>query len=229
MLATMRQTALLVDFFHAQGFKATYRKDDTIVRVDEQPPGVFYILDGLVKAYDYTHYGEENLLIIRKENEIFPLVWALTGDERHSAYRALTPATVSRVSREDFIHFVHQYPDVLAPLVDMTIEMYRLHSERIMNLEYRSVRERIVSFLLTMARRFGTDTAQGIRLDIPLRHQDIASSVNASRETTTRELAVLVRKGLVAKEGAQLVLPSVEKLQALLLHPSSLPATSSSK
>ncbi len=34
----------------------------------------------------------------------------------------------------------------MAPIVDMTIEMYRLHSERILNLEYRSVRERIISF-----------------------------------------------------------------------------------
>jgi CRP-like cAMP-binding protein len=78
----------------------------------------------------------------------------------------------------------------------MTLEMYRIHSERILNLEYRSVRERLISFLLTMSHRFGKKTTEGLLINVPLRHQDIASSINASRETTTRELAALERKEL---------------------------------
>src|SRR6185437_7378621 len=102
MLATMRQTAQLVDFFRTKGFKATYRKDDFIIRADEPPPGVFYILEGLVKAYDFTRYGEENLLIIRKDHELFPIIWAITGQERPIAYKALVPTTTLRVSRDEF-------------------------------------------------------------------------------------------------------------------------------
>jgi len=223
----MRQTAQLVDFFRSQGFRATYRKDDFIIRADEPPSAVFYILEGLVKAYDYTRYGEENLLIIRKDHEVFPLIWAITGKERHIVYRALTPTTVLRVSRDEFSKLIHRNPDVLAPLIDMTIEMYRLHSERIINLEYRTVRERVVSFLLTMAQRLGSDTPGGTRIEAPLRHQDIASSVNASRETTTRELALLERKGLISKDNGNFVLVDLEKLQAYL-GPHAKPTTSSS-
>ena len=216
MLATMRQTAQLVDFFRTNGFKATYHKDDFIIRPDEPPPGVFYILEGLVKAYDFTRYGEENLLIIRKEHEVFPLIWAATGQERKVAYSALAPTTTLRVERDDFLAFLHQSPEVMAPLLDMTIEMYRLHSERIINLEYRTVRERIISFLLTMAQRFGVNTPDGTLIEAPLRHQDIASSVNASRETTTRELTYLQTKGLISKQGPLLVLSSIESLQSYL-------------
>lgn len=229
MLATMRQTAQLVDFFRTQGFKVTYRKDDFIIRAEEPPTGVYYILEGLVKAYDFTRYGEENLLIIRKDHELFPLIWAITGQERQINYRALTPVTMLRVPREEFIKFVHHSPDVLAPLIDMTIEMYRLHSERIINLEYRTVRERVISFLLTMAQRFGTEAASGgITIEAPLRHQDIASSINASRETTTRELALMERKGLITKNGPNFVLVDPVKLQSFLT-PANNRSTSSSK
>src|SRR6185503_1156455 len=103
MLATMRQTAQLVDFFRTSGFKASYRKDDFIIHADESPPGVFYILEGLVKAYDFTRYGEENLLIIRKEHEVFPLIWAVTGQERHIMYEAIGPTTVWRTGQEEFL------------------------------------------------------------------------------------------------------------------------------
>lgn len=215
----MRQTAQLVDFFRTQGLKVAYRKDDYIIKSDMQPSSVFYILEGLVKAYDYTRYGEENLLIIRKEHEVFPLIWAITGQERQITYRALTPVSMLRVARDEFVRYVRHHPDVLAPLLDMTIEMYRLHSERIINLEYRTVRERVISFLLTMASRLGTDVDDGVRIDAPLRHQDIASSINASRETTTRELAYIERKGLIRKENGNFILLSVEALQSYLSRP----------
>ncbi|MGH7142080.1 MAG: Crp/Fnr family transcriptional regulator [Candidatus Saccharimonadales bacterium] len=219
MLATLRQTAELVDFFRKRGLKVTYRKGDIIIRPGEQPPGVFYISEGLVKAYDITRYGDENLLIIRKDHEVFPLIWAITGQERRIIYRALAPTIALRVSRNEFIDFMRQKPEVIAPLMDMTIEMYRLHSERIINLEYRSVRERIISFLLTMSRRFGVETPEGLLIDVPLRHQDIASSVNSSRETTSRELSGLERKGLLSKESSRILLKDPKKMQSYLTSP----------
>lgn len=216
MLATMRQTAELVDLFQKVGKGLEYRKGDFIIRPGEIPPGVFYIKKGLVKAYDITRYGDENLLIIRKEHELFPLIWAITGQERHVIYQALAPTAVWRISREQFLSFIKTNPEALAPLLDMTLEMYRLHSERILNLEYRTVRERIISFLLTMSHRFGHETKEGLCIEIPLKHQDIASSINATRETTSRELSALERKGLLTNKQSMITLKDIPALEDYL-------------
>jgi CRP/FNR family transcriptional regulator len=120
------------------------------------------------------------------------------------------------LSRQDFVDFISKKPEALAPIVDMTIEMYRLHSERILNLEYRTVRERIISFLLTMGQRFGKQTADGLLIDVPLRHQDIASSVNATRETASRELSALERKGLLKNKQSLIMLYDVKALRKYL-------------
>src|SRR5947209_7639299 len=69
MLANMKQTAEFVEFFRLHGVKHTFQKGDIIIRPGESPPGVFYIYQGLVKAFDITKYNEENLLIIRKQDE----------------------------------------------------------------------------------------------------------------------------------------------------------------
>lgn len=216
MLATLKQTAELVEMFRSKGVKQTYQKGEFIILPGETPSGVYYVYQGLVKAYDITKYNEENLLIIRKSDEIFPLIWALTGQERQVIYQALAPTTTLCISRETFLEYIENNPDALAPILDMTIEMYRLHSERILNLEYRTVRERIMSFLLTMAQRFGTQTPEGLLIEAPLRHQDIASSVNATRETTSRELSTLERKGLLVNKQSLILLKDVEAIRALL-------------
>lgn len=218
MLADFKQTAELVEVFRSAGRELQYKKGDYIIRPGDSPPGVFYIYKGLVKAYDITKYGEENLLIIRKEHEVFPLIWAITGQERHVIYEAVAPTTVWQISREQFSQYMDSHPRALAPLLDMTIEMYRLHSERILNLEYRSVRERIISFLLTMAYRFGERTPDGLRITAPLRHQDIGSSINASRETTSRELSALERKGLLKSESSLITLLDEKALREQLGH-----------
>lgn len=162
-------------------------------------------------------YGEENLLIIRRPAEIFPLIWAANGQDRHIIYQAMAPTTVLQVSREKFLEHIYSAPDAMIPLLDITIEMYRIHSERILNLEYRSVRERLISFLLTMAKRFGRSVDDNnVLIDVPLRHQDIASSINATRETTSRELSGLERRGWLTNKQSCITLTNVEAMKKAL-------------
>lgn len=215
MLASEKQRQQLLDLFR-RGTKLTYNKGEYIIRPGEAPTGVFYIETGAVKAYDITKYDEENLLIIRKEQEIFPLIWAMTGNERSVIYQALAPTTVWRISRKLLDEYIHTPGCSLSPILDMTIEMYRIHSERIMNLEYRTVRERLISFLLTMSDRFGEPCEGGICINVALRQQDIASSINASRETASREISSLEKRGLIKTQATGIVLCDIEKLRSFL-------------
>lgn len=205
-----------MNLFH-QGTRLTYKKGEYIIRPGETPSGIFYIASGLVKAYDITKYGEENLLIVRKDHEIFPLIWAITGQERHVIYQAIAPTEVWRLDRAQYLDYIEKHNEVLAPLLDMTVEMYRIHSERIINLEYRSVRERLVSFLITMSNRFGKEVDGGVVIEVPLKQQDIASSINASRETTSRELTGLERKDLIDNSRPPFIfIKNIEKLREIL-------------
>lgn len=216
MLTTPGQHNAFVNLFH-QGTRLTYKKGEFVIRPGESPPGIFYIASGLVKAYDITKYGEENLLIIRKTGEVIGLTWGVTGRQRNIIYATLAPSELLMVTRDQFLNFVQANPNAALPMVDMLIEMYRLHSERILTLEYRTVRERLISFLVTTSARFGTETPEGILIDVPLRHQDIASSISAVRETTSRELAYLERQKLVIRDDqSRFVIPDIAKLRSYL-------------
>lgn len=215
MLASPEQTAALVKLFKG-GTKLTYKKGEYVIRPGEAPSAVFYIETGLVKAYNISKYGEENLLIIRKEHEVFPMIWALTGQEREIIYQAMDASVLWRVAQDKYLSFLHSNTSALLPILDMVTESYRIHSERILNLEYRSVRERLVSYLLNLSERFGKETEEGIVIEVPLRHQDIASSINASRETASREIAALERKGFIKNKRSYIVLRDIPALQAFL-------------
>ncbi len=213
MFASKADSQSLAETFKS-GTELTYKKGEFIIRPGEAPNAVFYIESGLVKAYNITKYGEENLLIIRKKKEVFPLIWAITGKEASVIYQALAPTKIYRLSRKNYLRFLETNPKAMAIILDMTVEMYRIHSERIINLGYRTVRERLVSFLYTMSKRFGTETADGILIDVPLRQQDIASSINATRETTGRELSYLTKHDIIRHKEHSIIIPDIEKLRS---------------
>jgi CRP/FNR family transcriptional regulator len=212
MLADATQLAALVDLFKT-GTRQVFSKGEFIARPGSPPPGVFYIESGIVKAYDITKYGEENLLILRKDGELLGLTWALAERESEIIYTAVTPTTVWLISKDRFTEHLHNHPEAAVPLVTLLADMFRLHGERIMTLEYRTVRERLASFLLGIMHRFGEKTDKGMLLDVPLRHQDIASSISATRETTSRTLAELDRKGIIKTEQSRITIYDVAALQ----------------
>lgn len=215
MPLTDENRQILVDFFHS-GTRIEYKKNEFIKRPGENLSGVYFIESGIVKAYDITKYGEENLLIIRKGGEVLGLTAAITGEARRILYTTLMPTTLWQVDQAVFLEFIRSHPKAALPVLGMVTEMYRIHSERILNLEYRTVRERLVFFLISVAHRFGTETPEGILLDVPLRHQDIASSISATRETTGRELSVLEKRGLLSNKNLCITLHDIETLKQFL-------------
>ena len=67
-------------------------------------------------------------------------------------------------------------------------------------------RDRVLSKLVQLARKFGRVTPEGVRLDLPLTHQLLADSVAAARETVSIALGELQRVGAVERNGRVYVL-----------------------
>jgi CRP/FNR family transcriptional regulator, cyclic AMP receptor protein len=196
--------------------RQTFKKGEVIVRTEEDPRGVYFIESGYVKASVLTKYGEENMLIVRGSGEVFPLIWVFYQRHRGVAYQAMSPTVLLRVNTESFLKYLEDHPKEWRIVLAATMEAYRLHSERVMTLSYRTARERIVAFLVTCAYRFGKKTAGGTLIEAPLRQHDIASSVNATRETASRELSVLNRKKLIISRNGMIIVPDIDKLKELL-------------
>lgn len=206
----------LVDYFKS-GVRMSFKKGELVIRPQDSPAYIYYIESGFIKAHSITKYGEENLHVIRKAGEIFPLIWTFTDAHRDVAYEVIEAAVVWRQPKDDYLGFLEKDHEATTSVLELAIRAYRTYAERVNTLEYRTVRERVVSFLLSCSRRFGTKLENGrVRIDAPLKQQDIASSINASRETTSRELTALARKGVISINDRVIVLLDIEKLKKML-------------
>lgn len=199
------------------GTVKSFAKGEVLVQGDEEPEGVYLIQDGYVKAYTITRAGQQNLLLIQGSNEIMPLPWALNGAQKLGVfYEAMSDVTVINSSKNDLRKAMGSNGWLTEQILRQLVHTFTVYAQRIQSLEYRLPRERVIARLLDLADRFGTETKQGIVIQAPITHQDIADSINMTRETASRALELLFRDNLVIQDQHLFVILNAKKLLAEL-------------
>ena len=183
-----------------------------MIRAGDIPSGVFYIEKGFVKVYAIEQNGEENIHIIYKEGELFPVMWALRGVSKDVYYQALGQTAVRKLSREEFIESVRVVRNAHIELLSKITTIIDVHTDRIENLEIARSYPRIISRLLFLAQRFGKGGKEVI-IKVPLNHEDIASSINMTRETASRDLEKLIKSKLIKYRKHFIVIKDKRKLE----------------
>ncbi len=202
-----------LDLFFGQFKPLYYSRGEVILRADDVPSGVYFLRRGYVRDYTLSDNGEELTLVIFKPGDIFPLPWAINNEPMIRYLEAMTPIEVWRAPRGLFLEFLRKEPDVFLGLTSRILTRLSGLMERMKYLVFGNAYAKVISILLISAERFGEKKKEGIEIQVPLTHKDIAFLVGINRETTSRQLERLVAKGLISHHGKLLVMGNIEKLK----------------
>jgi CRP/FNR family transcriptional regulator len=83
----------------------------------------------------------------------------------------------------------------------------------------RDVASRLARVLVKFSQQYGVKTDSGVRIDLPVTHQDLANMIGTARETVSRNMARFRQKGYVrdASTGQALELLDLGSLEALIV------------
>lgn len=189
----------LYNFFQT-GRRLQYEKGEIVLRAGEEPRGVYLIEFGYMKVYSLAKDGTEHTHVMYEPGDIFPVMWIFKDAVRNVYYQATAPATLWIVSKSDFKKFIASQSDVAMLILEQVTDMFRLYAGRIDNLMYSNSYERTAYRLLSLMDRLGNETGDSWVINAPVTHQDIASSVNLTRETVSRCMQRLKNKGFIATD-----------------------------
>ena len=106
-----------LDNFFKQFKHQVYKKGEILIRVDEDPGGVFYLTKGVVKEYAISKKGEELIINIFKPVSFFPMSWAINRAPNSFYYEALEEIEIWKAPREEVVEFIKANPDILFNLM----------------------------------------------------------------------------------------------------------------
>jgi CRP/FNR family transcriptional regulator len=92
------------------------------------------------------------------------------------------------------------------------VNTFTVYAQRIQSLGYRLPRERLIACLLDLSTRFGQRLGHDTVIQAPITHQDIADSINMTRETASRALEQLFRDNLICQKNHLFIIRNEQKL-----------------
>jgi CRP-like cAMP-binding protein len=170
------------------------------------PAAAAYAVDrGAVRLSTTTRDGRTVVFRLTGPGEAFGFLSMLDGDARPCDAIVLTPCRLVVVPHRFIADEVERSPPAAMALArEATRETRRLR-QRLADLTVRDASERVASALFELGASFAVRAPDGVLIDIPLRHEDLAGLVGVARETVSRTLASLSARGFLRREGERYV------------------------
>ncbi len=200
-----------LDNFFLKYKKVSYKKGTIVIRAGEEPAGVCYLKEGLIKQYAISTKGEELIVNIFKSSAFFPMSWAINKTPNNYFFEAISDISAVCAPRADVVDFIKKNPDVL---FDLTARVYKGVDGLLTRMVYLmagNANSRLIVELIILAKRLGV--RNGLTVEIHIAEKDLASQTGMSRETVSREIKVLKEKNLITFEKSMIIVKSLEKLE----------------
>ncbi len=176
---------------------------------------VYFVLEGWVKIRTYNLDGKEVTLNILGTGEIFGEMSSLEEIPRSTDVITLVPTMIGIMPAQQFVSLLHTEPMAGLYLARLMAKRLRQVNRRL-RLRESDSQSRVADVLLFLADGQGKAAGQG--MEIPnLPHRELSGLSGLARETVTRVLSKLEKRGLITRDRDVLKINDIEALENLLV------------
>ncbi|NJN29221.1 MAG: Crp/Fnr family transcriptional regulator [Synechococcales cyanobacterium RM1_1_8] len=175
---------------------------------------IHFILQGWVKIRTHNLDGKEITLNILTRGDLFGEMAALEQIPRSTDVITLVDTQVCSIPAEDFLNLVATEPKAGMRLAQLLALRLRQVNRRLRLREADST-ARLTDVLLFLADGQGKHQGQGCTIP-SLPHRELSSLSGLARETVTRVLSKLEKRGLIERDRSLMHIPDLEALERIV-------------
>jgi CRP-like cAMP-binding protein len=204
---------VLPEYLRKKAHVKLYKKDEMIILPYQKKEYIYIIREGLVKVYGINAHGEEFIHALYGPNDIFSLTSVFSEMELEVFYQALDICEIERIPTDDFVVALKRDAALSFVVIQQIVEQLTVYKSRVDNLEYKYARERLIYRVLLLGYRFG-EKIEGVLYLPAITQENIGRTINLSRETASKALKRLERRGFIVRRHGRIGLLDIEGLAA---------------
>ncbi|MDP2644003.1 MAG: Crp/Fnr family transcriptional regulator [Desulfobacterales bacterium] len=189
-----------------------YKRKQVIFYEGNPVVGLYCIQSGKVKLYKTSGGGKQQILKIAQEGDILGHSALFTETPHMATAEVMEEANICFLDKTRFILVLQTNPSVSLKLLGQLSRELNRAEEQVLDLAYKSVRVRLVEFLLTLKQNFGVYEQGVYRLQISLSREELAQAIGTTVETVVRLLTEFRTEGLIEVEKKSIAIREPEKL-----------------
>lgn len=189
-------------------------EETTVLKVDEEGDSLFVILSGRVSVTMHSDEGREVILSILTDGDFFGEMSLLDGQPRSATVMTTQPTELLVLRRNDFLQCLARYPQIASRLLSLLAHRLRRTNRQVESLALLNAYGRVTAVLFQLAEDQGQLEEGVSRLTIFERPilQEIANMAGTSRETVSRILNNLERRGYIERDGRKITIVDRDRL-----------------
>lgn len=177
-----------------------FRKKDLLFMEGQAPVDLYFIRSGRVKTYKINYDGKELITGLHRTGDFLGVAPILEAAPYNENAEILEDARLSLIPADDFIQLMYTSRDLARKFVTSMSSSLREMENRLVDVAYQSVRQRVGRMLLSVADHSSDNI-------ITLSRRDLASLVGTATESLNRTLADFRDEQIIAlwPEGIKII------------------------
>src|SRR5579875_2099931 len=193
--------------------RRTFRAGEVIFHREDPGQVLYVIKEGKVKICLISPDGQEISLVVFGKGDCFGEFAILDGLPRSADAVAMEKVECYSLQRSDFHKAIMKNPQIAIQVMEVLSRRLRTTDQMIEDLIFLDVYGRVAKKLLELADTHGTRVEDGIRIDVRLTQQELASMVGASRESVNKVLGYFTDKHYVSTDKHKITLHRMTELK----------------
>ncbi|MFP7297620.1 Crp/Fnr family transcriptional regulator [Neobacillus niacini] len=200
-----------------------FRKTEQIQKVKEETvlfqekDGVEYIyllLSGSVALGRVHMRGKDFILKIVNSRELIVEYQIFKENPHYQFYaKTLSDCEILAIKKDQFEDFIMNDPDAMNAFVAWLSTSYIKAQMKCQDLIMNGKKGGLYSILIRLCNTYGVKTEDGILIDTPLTHQELANLTFGTREVIQRALKELREKDVIAYDQQKFTIKNLKYLQ----------------
>jgi CRP/FNR family transcriptional regulator, cyclic AMP receptor protein len=205
-----------IKFLAERAVPRRYAPGELIFSEGDPCPGLFVIESGNVRVFKSSPGGREQVLAIEKSGNSIAELPVFDGGNFPASASAVDDAQLLFVSKQDFHSLCLFHPKVALKVLRVVGTRLRALVGIIEELSFTTVRSRLISLLVRLAREQARGATTGVQITLPASNQELAAHIGTVRELVSRNISRLQAEGLIKVDGRTVTIPKLAALQEQL-------------
>ena len=187
----------------------TWKRGELIASEGDISKGIIMVTDGIAAVQKYTPAGDYTTIRLLFPGDCFGEEVLFEKEARYSsALESISDVVTVSISRENMIFLMERYPKIRDSFMEVLFERLRRQDQRITLLSQKSVRQKIVYYLLLLSNQQGKE-----QVILPGSKEVTAKLLAIPRPSFSRELTQMEKEGRIKIRGRAIELTDIALLR----------------
>lgn len=205
---------LLVYFFQKKEPIQKIKAGSVLFQEKDSVVYVYLLLNGSISLGRVHLRGKDFILKILNDQELIVEYQLFKTNPHYQFYaKTMTDCEMILIKKEQFEEFILNDPEAMNALVAWLSTGYLKAQMKCQDLIMNGKKGGLYSILIRLCNTYGVRTDDGILIDLPLTHQELANLTYGTREVIQRALKDLREKDIIAYDNQKFTIKKLNYLK----------------